>query len=46
MEKIDKKSLERITGGFSAWVALGIAAAVIFVSGIIEGVVHPKSCNN
>lgn len=45
MEKIETKELERITGGFSAWAALGIASAVIFLSGVFTGITHPKSCN-
>lgn len=44
MEKLDKKSLERITGGFSAWVAIGVAATIVFVTGIIDGIVHPNKC--
>lgn len=45
MNKIDEKSLERIMGGFSAWMALGIASAVIFLSGVLDGLVRPKSCS-
>lgn len=44
MKKINKKSLERIMGGFSAWAALGITAVVVFLAGTINGVVHPNKC--
>ncbi len=44
MKRIDNQVLERVTGGASAWVALGIAAAVVFLAGVIEGIVHPRSC--
>lgn len=45
MKKLESKELEKIQGGFSAWVALGIVSAVLFLSGVFEGIVHPKSCN-
>lgn len=45
MSRIDDKSLERITGGFSAWMALGIASAVIFLAGMLDGIVRPKGCS-
>ncbi len=44
MKRIDNQVLERVTGGASTWVALGIAAAVVFLAGVIEGIVHPRSC--
>ena len=44
MKKLDTQELERVHGGFSAWMALGIAATVIFISGVFEGIVHPRSC--
>ena len=44
MKRLDTKELERITGGFSTWAALGIVSAVLFLSGVFGGIVHPKSC--
>lgn len=44
MKELDKNELERITGGFSIWAALGIASAIIFLSGVFGGIVHPKAC--
>lgn len=46
MKKIDENELERIEGGFSTWAALGIASIIIFASGVIDGIVHPKSCSS
>lgn len=45
MKVLKNEEMERISGGFSAWVALGIAAALVYVSGIIDGIVHPKACS-
>ncbi len=44
IEKIENEKLEKISGGFSAWMALGIASTIIFISGVISGIVHPKTC--
>ncbi len=45
MQKIKKKDLEKITGGeVSVWVYVVAAAITVFISGIIEGYTHPKSC--
>lgn len=43
---MNHQELEKVTGGASPWVVLGIAAIAVFISGIIEGVVHPKACNS
>lgn len=45
MKKLNNKELEKIQGGFSAWVAIGIASTILFLSGVFEGIVHPKSCS-
>lgn len=44
MKRLTDKELERINGGFSTWAAVGIASAVIFISGIIKGIVYPEEC--
>ena len=44
MKKLTNKELERINGGFSTWAAVGIASAVIFVAGVIKGIVYPEAC--
>ncbi len=45
IKEIKKEELKNISGGFSTWMALGIAATVIFISGVINGIVHPNSCS-
>lgn len=44
MKTLNNIELEKVQGGFSAWMALGIVAAIIFISGVFEGIVHPKGC--
>lgn len=46
MKEIKKEELEKISGGFSVWMGLGLAATVIFISGVINGLVYPKPCVN
>ena len=48
MNRIDNDELKRIKGGFevNAWVVLGIAAAVVFISGVISGITNPERCIN
>ena len=45
MKELEKKQLEKINGGCSAWLALGIASAVIFIAGVLDGLVRPKGCS-
>ena len=45
MKKVENKELAKIHGGFSAAAALGIAAAILFIAGVFEGIVYPKSCS-
>ena len=44
--KINNKTLEKINGGGSAaiWIGLGVTAIAVFLSGVIEGIANPKSC--
>jgi len=46
MDKLERHELERITGGVSGWVGIAVSAAIIFISGIIEGFTNPGRCNN
>lgn len=42
--KVDE--LQSIRGGsISAYALLGISALVVFISGIIDGIFHPKKCS-
>ena len=45
MEVINNYELEKITGGISALGIVGIAALIIFISGVIEGFTNPGRCN-
>ena len=48
IRKIDEKELENIKGGaaLSVWTGIAIAAIIIFISGIIEGITNPQKCYN
>ena len=44
MKKIDDEGLEKIKGGeaiSAVWIGLAVAAIVIFISGVIEGLTKP-----
>ncbi len=45
MKVVKDEKLKQINGGFSAWVGVGIAAAIVFLSGVIEGITNPRRCN-
>ena len=45
IECINNNDLKRITGGISALGMIGIAALIIFISGVIEGITNPGRCN-
>ncbi len=45
MEKLEKTEMQKIKGGgVSIWVIIGIGVAITFISGVIDGFVHPKDC--
>ena len=48
MTRIPNNSLDKIKGGtsISIWTGMAIAAIVIFLSGVIEGITHPERCSN
>ncbi len=48
IQKIEKEQLERIKGGaaISVWTGIAIAAIVVFLSGVIEGITNPEKCNS
>lgn len=46
MEKLNSEELLNVNGGAIRWgVIAGIAAAVTFIIGIIDGFVRPLRCN-
>ncbi len=48
IKRIEEEKLESIKGGasnlFTVWTGIGIAAIVIFISGIIDGITNPTRC--
>lgn len=44
---IEEKQLNQIKGGatISVWTGIVVAAIVIFISGVIEGITNPERCN-
>lgn len=44
MEVVEMKDLDNVVGGFSAWVGVGIAALVVFLSGVLDGITNPNRC--
>ena len=46
MERINENNLEKIKGGTTEgiWIGLGVASLCIFISGIIQGIVNPEKC--
>jgi len=47
IKEINKEDLEKIQGGaaVSIWTGIAIAAIVVFISGIIEGITNPERCH-
>lgn len=46
MSEITDDNLANITGGgVNVWVGVAIAAIVVFISGVIEGITNPGRCN-
>ncbi len=44
MKSLNQESLKNMKGGFSIWAGVGIGALIIFLSGVVDGIVHPKAC--
>lgn len=44
MREVNRQELENIKGGFSVWMGVGIAALVVFFSGVLEGITNPDKC--
>ena len=44
MRILDVVELEQIKGGVSGWVVVGIAAIVVFLAGVFEGITSPNPC--
>lgn len=44
MRNLNDQELQQLKGGFSLWAGIGIAAIVVFLAGVLEGIVHPRTC--
>ena len=47
LKEIEPEKLDKITGGtaISIWTGIVIAAIVVFIAGVIEGITNPERCN-
>lgn len=45
--ELKDKELEKVKGGAVpyVWIGIAIAALIIFISGVIDGITNPKPCN-
>lgn len=49
MSRIESNELEKIKGGegvAAVWIGLAVTAAIIFISGVIQGITNPSKCSN
>ncbi len=44
MEIVSHLELDHVRGGVSGWVVVGIAAVVVFLAGVLEGITSPNPC--
>jgi len=44
--RLKEEQLENIKGGSTPyiWIGIAVTAAIIFISGVIDGIVSPKEC--
>lgn len=46
MKTIESLELENLKGGgISVWAGVGIAAIVVFLAGVVEGITNPNRCH-
>lgn len=45
MKALTSKELENVVGGADCLVGVAIAAIVVFLSGVIDGITNPGRCN-
>jgi len=45
MKEINEKEYKNIDGGITVWGGIGIGAAIVFLIGVIDGIVRPLKCN-
>jgi hypothetical protein len=44
VEIVSHLELDHVRGGVSGWVVVGIAAVVVFLAGVLEGITSPNPC--
>lgn len=44
MQVASNLELDKVKGGASGWVVVGIAAIVVFLAGVFEGITSPNPC--
>lgn len=45
MKKVNNLELQKVKGGVSVLAFVGIAALIIFISGVLDGFTNPGRCN-
>lgn len=44
MVQIQSDELDKVVGGGSVWIGVAVAAVIVFLSGVIEGITNPGRC--
>lgn len=44
MQVVTDLELDQVRGGVSGWVVIGIAAVIVFLEGVFEGITSPNPC--
>ncbi len=44
LKVVDVFELENVKGGVSGWVLVGVAAFIVFLAGVFEGITNPSPC--
>lgn len=46
MKKIEEEEMKQINGGVNVFLITAVTTAIIFLSGVITGIVNPTRCNH
>lgn len=44
MRAVNHLELDNVKGGVSGWVVIGIAAVIVFLAGVCDGITSPNPC--